>query len=124
MPGFKGLGCRTAGHWEFEQRLRDTALAEEAVLQRDCAAREEAREKLVSSERLPEASFSQRLKVGVEKALRESMRHWDRHNAFPRRALLNAQNARGAMHSSWGMVCGKVVGAMKMEACGKLFPTD
>lgn len=38
-----------AGHWDYEQRLRDTVLAEDACLQKDSTARKEAREKLASS---------------------------------------------------------------------------
>lgn len=43
--------CRDsiAGHWDYEQRLRDTVLAEDACLQKDSTARKEAREKLASS---------------------------------------------------------------------------
>ena len=54
----------TAGHWEYEQRLRNTALAEEGM-QGDYAARDEARGVSAASESVSEVCCTLRGSDGL-----------------------------------------------------------
>ena len=54
--------CR-AGHWEFEQRLRDTVLAEDAVLAQGRAAKHEAQQRLVREQEARQAKRAEAVRA-------------------------------------------------------------
>ena len=63
LPAADSVRLGRAGHWEFEQRLRDTVLAEDAVLAQGRAAKHDAQKRLTREQEARQAKRTEAVRA-------------------------------------------------------------